>query len=73
MPWKEEPKLPTKTVVEIADGQYTTIPGSAVVLVGPGKIVITRYPTGQVTGIVMQGDTGKLDEAVHRQLQRVGW
>ena len=73
MPWKEEPKLPAKTVVEVKAGQYTTIPDSAIVLLGPGKLEITRHPSGVVSGRVLEGSTGTLDAAVWAHRKRVGW
>ena len=73
MPWKEEPKLPTKTIVEVKSNQYAPIPNSRIVLFGPGKMEITRYPTGMVSGRVLEGSTGTLDAAVWVGKERVGW
>jgi hypothetical protein len=73
MPWKEEPKLPTKTIVEVTGNQYAPIPNSAIVLLGPGKLEITRHPSGAVNGRVLEGNTGTLDTAVWAHRERVGW
>lgn len=73
MPWKEEPKLPTKTTVEVKGNQYAPIPNSDIVLLGPGKLEVTRHPSGAVSGRVLEGSTGTLDVAVRARRERVGW
>lgn len=73
MPWKEEPKLPTKTTVEIKQGQYTPLPSTEKVLFGPAKLTLTRYPDGRTHGQVIEGSIGPLDVAVRQHLERVGW
>ncbi len=74
MPWKEKPKLPTKTTIEVKEGQYTMIPTSTnKVLFGPAKIDITRHPGGAVHGTILEGEVGLLNVAVRQRLERVGW
>ncbi len=73
MPWKEEPKLPTKKIVEVGAKQYTAIPNSKTVLLGPGKLEVTYHPSGVVSGRVLEGSTGTADAAVWGRFKRIGW
>jgi hypothetical protein len=63
-----------QNVIEVASGEYVPIPGtSATVLEGPGKLVVTRYPDGSVTGLIEEGSTTTTDWAVRRHLRRISW
>ena len=73
MPWKEEPKLPTKKIVEVGPEQYAAIPNSKTVLLGPGKLEVTYHPSGAISGRVLNGSTSTEDTAVWARRKRVGW
>jgi hypothetical protein len=60
-------------IVEIDEGEYVTIPHARHVLRGPGKLKVTRYDDGRVTGRILEGQAAPIEDAVDDKLVRRTW
>jgi hypothetical protein len=60
--------------VNVQAGEYAAIPNTTIhVLMGPGKLQLTRYADGKIEGLIIEGHSGSAELAVKRQLKRVSW
>lgn len=60
--------------ISLEEGQYTPLPHSPdYVLVGPGKIRITRYKQGQLQGQILEGTSRPVEFALVKHMKRVSW
>lgn len=63
-----------KRTIEVAEGEYTTIPGTReYVLIGPGRLSITKRGDGSVHGRILEGSPSPADLAARKQLKRRSW
>lgn len=64
----------TKVVTLTDDTQYTAIPGTGTtILVGPGKLSVTRRSDGKVNGRILEGKPMPAALAGIQNLKRIAW
>lgn len=61
-------------VVELQKGEYAPLPATQNhVLLGPGRLEITRRSDGRVYGQILEGTTAAREWALRHKLKRIGW
>jgi hypothetical protein len=64
----------TKTITLIDDTEYTPLPDTRdTILMGPGKLSITRRDDGKVHGRILEGKPMPFVLVGKRNLKRVAW
>ncbi len=63
-----------KHVVTLEEGEYAKVPNDKNhVLIGPGKLSVTRRSDGRVYGHIVEGEAKPIALALKRKLRPVGW
>lgn len=63
-----------KREIEVAEGEYARVPGDTHhVLVGPGKLEVTRLEDGRAYGRIVEGEAKPRRFAIKRQLKLRTW
>lgn len=61
-------------VVTVAEGEFVPLPDNPQrVLLGPGRLEVTRRDDGRVYAIILDGTASTLERALRWKLKRVWW
>lgn len=66
--------MPKETqTIKVQPGQYAPLQTKDYVLIGPGKLEVTRWSNGNVDVLIVEGKSSPARDAIRNKLERVGY